>query len=232
MVAGVRIQNDAGTAQLDNRFQNLVLIQKGAVTLGANWTFVSTTGGPYASITVPDYYGYPPLIVLVSETKVYVRDAIKDGSNWVFGLAGLYATAAGGVVEYYLFGPPHSGLPQDPYGMRLRRPDNTLAYHSSWKPLRVVAQIDNSSAPALSYTGVAGRKYGVAHIIDAYSQTAPLPSGTWIVNGSGTVTQTVGATTTMSSGQIYSTNWGTFPPFPTEFNQPTARHLVVDVTHY
>lgn len=234
MVAGLRITNPDGAAQLDDRFQNFVLIQKGQVTLGANWTAINTTGGPYANFSVPDYYGYPPLVVLVNAANVFVRDAVPDGAgNWIFGMAGPHASASGTVVEYYVFGPPHSGMPRDPYGMNVRRANGTLSYHSGWKPLRVVAQIGNAASglPA-SWTGVGGRKYGVGHVIDQYAQSAPIPAGTWLVNGTGTYHKTVGAVTDVSSGQIYQTVWGIFPPFPTEYSQPIARHLVVDLTNY
>lgn len=232
MVAGLRLQNPDGYAQLDDRFQNFVLIQKGTLTLGAPWTYFSTTGGPFGTITVPDYYGYPPLIVLRTGTFVAMRDAIRDGSgNWVFGLAGIYASASGATVDYYVFGPPHGGLAKDNYGLQINRAGGQLGYHSSWKPLRVVGQIGNGGQ-GLSWTGVGGRAYGVAHVLDSFQQSAPLPSGTWRVNGTGSVHRVNGVTAELSTGQYYTTVWGTFPPFSTEYNQPEARHLVIDLTHY
>lgn len=231
MTAGFYAETPTGNIQVTDEFQNLVLIDKGSVTLGAPWTYVSTTGGPYATITLPNYYGYPPLIVLAGATPVYVRDAVQDGSgNWVFGLAGLYASATGGVIEWYAFGPPHGGLPRDNFGLEVFRVDGSLAFSSAWKPLRVVGEINNQGSP--NFSGIGGRKYAVGHILDQFAQSAPIPSGTWRVTGTGTVHSTSGTSVSLGSGQIYSTLWGFFPPFPTEYNQPLGKHLVIDVTDY
>lgn len=231
MPSGFYCETDTGNIQVTDEFQNLVLIAKGTITLGDPWIFVSTTGGPYATITLPNYYGYPPLIVLAGPTPVYVRDAVQDGAgNWVFGMAGQYASVPGGVIEWYAFGPAHAGLPRENYGLEVFRADGSLAFSSAWKPLRVVGRINNAGQP--TFSGVPGKKYGVGHIIDQFSQSAPIPAGTWRVQGTGTMHSTNGANATLSSGQIYTTVWGTQPPFATQYDQPKAEHLIIDLTGY
>lgn len=231
MPAGFYAETDTGNIQITDEFSNFVLIAKGTVNLGQPWTYFSTTGGPFATITLPNYYGYPPMIVLACQQPIFIRDAVQDGSgNWVFGLAGAYQAVQGAAVEWFAFGPPHSGLPRDNFGLEVFKADGSLAYSTAWKPLRVVGEVNNSGSP--QFNGAAGRKYGVGHVIDQFAQSAPIPSGTWRVQGSGSLHQTVGSQVTLSGGQIYSTIWGTFPPFPTEYSQPRASHLVIDLTDY
>lgn len=231
MPSGFEAVTDTGNIQVTQDYSNFVMIAKGSLNLGPAWTYVSTTGGPFGTITLPNTYGYPPLIVLACAQPIFLRDAVRDANgNWVYGLAGVYASAQGALVEWYAFGPPHDGLAREPFGLEVFRADGSTAFHSSWKPLRVVGQVNNSGSA--QFNGIAGRKYAVAHVIDQFSQSAPIPAGTWRVNGSGTLHSVNGAQVVLANGQIYSTIWGTFPPFPTEYTQPRAQHLVIDVTNY
>ncbi|MFH7600624.1 hypothetical protein WDV06_36850, partial [Streptomyces racemochromogenes] len=143
-----------------------------------------------------------------------------------------YLAAQGALVEWFAFGPPHAGLPRDNFGLEVFKADGSLAYSSAWLPLRIIGEVSNQSSSSLQFNGPAGRKLGVAHVIDSFNQSDPIPAGTWRVTGGGSLHQVVGSQVTLSTAQIYDTIWGTRPPFPTSYNQPRAQHMVVDLTDY
>lgn len=233
MPAGFFAATETGNIQFTNDYSNFVLIAKGTVTLGAPWTYFSTTGGPFATITLPNLYGYPPLMVLNCAQPIFIRDAVTDANgNWVFGLAGAYLAAQGAVVEWFAYGPPHAGLPRVNYGFEIFKYNGEIAYSSNWKPLRIVGEVSNQAGGSLQYNGPAGRKLGVVHVIDSFTQSDPIPAGTWRVVGNGSLHQVNGSQVTMSFAQIYDTIWGTRPPFATAYNQPRAQHMVADITDY
>jgi len=232
MAAGLIVYNDTGNIQITDMYQNFVLAYQGGGTLGANWTQFSTTGGPSAGFTVPNSHGFPPLIVFYSEGLIYTRGARLDTSNntWVYGVAGPSATAAGTAFQWYAF-VPQPNVTNANYGFEVRRADGSLAYGSWWKPLRVVGQIGTMDGNSMTFNGQGGRKYGVGHVINTLGQSSPVPSGTWRVNGTGTLHRTAGNQVIMEGKQIYFTNWG-FNPGNTSYNQPRGLHLVVDLTDY
>jgi len=232
MTAGVLIYNDSGYIQITEQFANFVLLTKGTVNLdGTAWTNSSGGGtwvcGSHAQISVANSSGFPPLIAIQCATEVIVFGANLVGANWVFDIVSVYGTAHTDTITWYAFGPTPNVIPAN-YGLEVFKADGTLAFHSTYGPIRITAALTAAGTTTMT----AGRSCALLMAQTSITCSGELPIGpNWSRSWNGTNIKTSSNTGTVNQFQYcLSTN-------TVHFGTPGVTSgavvvLAIDVTNY
>lgn len=138
MTAGLKIFNDAYINQVDDTFQNFVLIKSGEVTTGTNG---------YADVYI-DYDG-PVIFATACADGSTGSVQNRSGSTWHFYVGTTYG---GRVVKWYAFAKPQN-IPFN-FGLRIFDERGNITFDSNQKPL-IISYFFSIDTPLLPY--VSGR---------------------------------------------------------------------------
>lgn len=134
MTAGLKIYNDSGVLQIDDTYQNLVVVLSGTIR----------TGDDRMAKLWLDWNG--PLLVATSSPNgscCAVRD--RQGTNWLYYVG---SDIPNDEVKWYAFSNPQNIPFQG--GLRVYRADGSIAFDSNQRPL-VMAYFFSIDAPLLPY---------------------------------------------------------------------------------
>ncbi|MCD0280448.1 hypothetical protein JWH04_16180 [Xanthomonas melonis] len=140
MAIGVRIRPEGGNIiQIDDRYENLALKQKGTVTAAGLDPANPTSGRGFATVTVGG--GNAPLIAVACSSFVGLRRRAQSGSTFTFDLVCESANVA---IDYYVF--DTTDVAQMAFvmskGVRFRNPaTGRVAFDSRYKYMRVIGRI-------------------------------------------------------------------------------------------
>jgi hypothetical protein len=140
MTVGVQIRNTNNVVQIDTSYQNFALRQKGTVVSGS--TNVGGTGWSQATITVPSSV----VIAFRCAAQCYISSSSASGGNktvtfWVNGLSVS--------IDWFAFDTPDLGQSYaGSYGLKIRRPDGSVAFDSRMKYMRVIGQLSGGGPTA------------------------------------------------------------------------------------
>lgn len=138
MTAGLKIFNDAYINQVDDTYQNLVMISSGQVT---------TNSDGYAEV----YIDYNGPVILATSCPDGSTSSMQDrsGSTWKFYVGTTYG---GRVVKWFAFAKPQN-VPFN-FGLRIFDADGNITFDSNQKPL-VISYFFSIDTPLLPY--ISGR---------------------------------------------------------------------------
>lgn len=132
MAYGFRCKNDFGTMQIDDTYCNLALTQQGVWNPASSGTVVGLSKQQVITVS-----GENPVIFLKPPTGAYcsVIAVSSSGSSWSFTLE--TGSSINASINWYIFdNPPDPGI--GGYGMRIRRGDNKITFHTAHKYLKIV----------------------------------------------------------------------------------------------
>lgn len=182
MRPGLIIRNQANTVQIDERYANLALVEKGTINVNSTSGAEGGAGGSrrYYPMTKTGLVN-PMLALRCTTDPVAVRRTTNSGSSWTWGIY----TDGVADVDYYIFDEP--GLPVERWGLNVRRPsDNKLLFHSGHPPMIWAGQLagtwpSSGSPPAL--TGLPAGTYAAITSISGYVERDVGPVETYNMVG-------------------------------------------------
>lgn len=133
MEAGLQIYNTSGNVQIDSKFKNLAVIQKGEVQLIG--TDVEWTGGAKTKITVA---GTNPLIAIQSTVRMRTRRLREANGSYSFYF-NLSQNVTPPKVKYWIFDEPVS---VGTFGLQVFDQSAQLVFDSSREYMKVVGFIN------------------------------------------------------------------------------------------
>ncbi|MBO9859293.1 MULTISPECIES: hypothetical protein [Xanthomonas] len=147
MALGVRIRPEGGNIiQIDTRYENLALKQKGTVTAVGASSGGAAQGIGFATVTVGG--GNSPLIAVTCASFVGLRNRSQNGSTFTFELVCETANTA---IQYYVF--DTTDVAQMAFvtskGVRFRDPaTGRIAFDSRYKYMRVIGRMRATAGTA------------------------------------------------------------------------------------
>lgn len=182
MAWGVRIRNGSNIIQIDERYRNLQLIQKGSLLPDKT---TADSGGhvyPMAYGTLSFSGLVNPVMVINCQDPAYYSGANPAGGQHSFDLFRPKANSS--PIYWWLFDDVKPAVATPGWGMRVRNPaTNQVVYDSRIPPFRVVDNIAPfdmpvSEATNTDFTYAAGKTYGF---------TCARMAERWSVAGSSTI---------------------------------------------
>lgn len=223
MAFGFRVTGDHGVTQIDSEYANFVMTQKGSVTLTSDALWgVSPVVSATIAVTAKS-----PMLALSCATPVTVQYATAIGSSWTFYVTA--HTGTGGIgVNWWIFDDADEDAASPPaWGMRVRRSDGSVVWHSGQKVARIMPGLLGDS-DAVTYTS--GRTYAVCQVLKYNIFNSTFIGGTdWrnqnIYGQAKVVSNVVTTSTEIYENYITTTDQGSYAG-------PSGIYLVVDVTGY
>lgn len=132
MPAGLQVINDNGILQVDESFKNMVLTQKGTVTLGrpGGVGVVPYQAAAYATIAYPVSARQP---VLALRSNAHVCYLTNDNGFTVFGPSSGVVT-----VDYYIFDQIGFGAPAGNIGLQVFDVNGAEVFNSNNRYMKVL----------------------------------------------------------------------------------------------
>lgn len=157
MAFGLKVWGDSGALQIDDNYANYQIVRKGTLT-------ISQSGNSYGTGAV-SVTGTAPLIAWTGGGYAAVVQTARNGSTWTFNI-GAYCPSPI-TLTYYIFD-QIQGIPQaGSYGLRVFKPDGSIAFDSNYGFARissVISSLDNQNNSQLTYTYDASRLYAVMNL--------------------------------------------------------------------
>lgn len=228
MPAGLRIRNESGIVQIDDRTINFALKVKGSVTTSTPWS----TGGVTKYITTIVVTNCAsPMLALACTDKVAHYYTSVSGTTWTFHILTL---VNGATVNYWVFDRPAEPPPRSPGDVifDIRNAAGDLVFWVEAKPLRIVG--------VGSGTFASGRVYATIQTAPGWGFFETNPGGATIFYrawyGASAINSNVvvagpGAIGPSAPGILFESY--SFPGTgPESYESPAYQFLVVDVTNF
>ncbi|GGA05474.1 hypothetical protein [Dyella caseinilytica] len=147
MPVGFQVFGDSGAVQIDDNYANLALVGKGTLSPGNP----GQDGGNMMQVST----GAANAMIFLRASQIGVAvGAVSDSG----GVRTFTIWMASGVtsVNYWVFGTPPA--PTSRFGLQIFRSDGQCTFDSANKYMRVIGNIDTSSA---TIGGTAGKQFGL-----------------------------------------------------------------------
>lgn len=218
MPAGLTVRNGSGYLQITDSLKGFVFHSKGVVNLsGTHYNALpgsSVEWGAYAQISIPNTFGFPPIMAFRCAVPITVLREKLVGGNWVItvcsetNITPLHTDP----VEWYAFQPCPDTPPGENFGLEVRDATGKLCFHSGYRPMRI-ADVQKEGVGSGNFVLPAGRKLALCLMDARVDVTAQIPAGAWFqvkfISAIRTTADNVGDVSTIRAGHAYyATNFG------------------------
>lgn len=157
MAYGLKVWGDSGVLQIDDNYSNYHLVRKGTIT-------ISQTSNNYGTGIV-SIVGTAPLIAWTGGGFASIIQTARNGNTWTFNLCAYCPSPI--ILTYFIFDQIQGIPPSGQFGLRVFKPDGSIAFDSNYAYARIstiIDSLDNQDNAQKTFSYDPSRVYAVMNL--------------------------------------------------------------------